>query len=117
MTCKDCLCCDVCEYNEGLHRWCSPSIDCPHFKPKSRFVELPCEVGSTVWFISNGKERKGTVISITMLLAQSAKALSIHIQNVRGATITFGLHDFGKTVFLSREEAEKALLRKEDEGK
>ena len=54
MTCKDCLCCDVCVY---LHD--TESVDfeeinplaCDHFKPKSRFVELSCE--ETIMYVKD----------------------------------------------------------------
>ena len=47
MTCKECLCKDVCFYirnAEDVIAEINP-LACDHFKPKSRFVELPCEVG------------------------------------------------------------------------
>ena len=54
MTCKDCLCCDVCAY---LHDTESVDFDeinplaCNNFKPKSRFVELPC--GETIMYVKD----------------------------------------------------------------
>lgn len=42
MTCKDCVHYEVCRYwgNEGETEEGLP--DCPDFKDKSRFIELPC---------------------------------------------------------------------------
>lgn len=52
MTCKDCIhyevCCD--EY-ELAH-----AENCNDFKDKSKYIELPCNVGDTAYFIWNFNE-------------------------------------------------------------
>lgn len=47
MTCKDCIHCDVCQYKE------LPIIaeQCVDFKDKSKYIELPCKVGDTVYVL------------------------------------------------------------------
>lgn len=72
---------------------------CTHFKPKSRFVELPCEVGQKVWFINK------------VGVPDDDYRMSFHYEWVVGETYFHlsMLNVFGKTIFLSREEAEKAL--------
>ena len=74
-----------------------------------RVVVLPCKVGDTVWAILDG--------------AKSARECKVDFVNIGsfGTTIVFVVKDglreqygvtaaaFGKTVFLTREEAEKAL--------
>lgn len=74
-----------------------------------RVVLLPCEVGDTVWAILDG--------------AKYARECKVDFVNIGsfGTTIVFVVKDglreqygvtaaaFGKTVFLTREEAEKAL--------
>ena len=49
-SCKDCLSCKVCYRTqvEGIPE-CTEVRDCPHFKNRNRFVELPCKVGDTVY--------------------------------------------------------------------
>ena len=54
MTCEDCvhyeLCKDEVEFHHGVHsdlEVAGVEKHCEYFKPKSRFVELPCEVGQT----------------------------------------------------------------------
>ena len=63
---------------------------CDKFEDKSKYIKLPCKVGDTVyinaWF---GKAVPHVVKKIG----------SVYIQT----------DDFGKSVFLTREEAEKAL--------
>lgn len=57
MTCKDCLCSDVCiETRDQIQMLAHQSRNdvekvCSNFKDKSRFVELPCKVGDTVYKI------------------------------------------------------------------
>lgn len=60
---------------------------------EGRCVVLPCKAGDTVWRIQYVQNKKGNYV-------------------VGIAEIKFGLlwaSEFGKTVFLTREEAEKAL--------
>ena len=50
MTCKDCVHYEVCLDDASACGvdFVVPTENCKHFKPKSRFVELPCEVGQKV---------------------------------------------------------------------
>ena len=77
-----------------------------------RLVALPCKVGDTVWAILDGAKD-----------ARECKVDFVNIGSV-GTTIVFAAKDwlreqygvaaaaFGKTVFLTREEAEEALRRR-----
>ena len=86
----------------------SPS-DCDFFKDRSRFVELPCKHGDTLFRIINGKIEKGVATAFFY-------GSEFHIVNCRFPKISTGIpfHRFGKTVFLSKKEAEKALKERED---
>lgn len=48
-TCEDCLCADVCKYNDGVNLWCKST--CPCFKDKSLYIEVPCEVKPDVVYL------------------------------------------------------------------
>ena len=58
-TCKDCLHFDVCcSYLSAAYNKCKlatpdfkllKNIECQHFKDRSRFVELPCNLGDEVF--------------------------------------------------------------------
>ena len=55
-TCKDCIHFESCKnlyetYGEGLS---GDSYVCDFFKDRSRFVELPCNMGDTVYIALNG---------------------------------------------------------------
>jgi hypothetical protein len=81
--------------------------ECPNFKPKSRFAELPCEVGQTIYQVGKGKVWEWQIAVIEVY--QEGIVLVDDSDNY--------IHpeDIGKTVFLSREEAEKALKERESE--
>ena len=111
-TCADCIHYDVCR------EWNAKFIDerlkmgagcvCKDFKDKSRFIELPCAVGDTVYcinsfFVGNTSRRKKAIkpkvvdfVFTTPFMAESEGMILKE-------------RDFGKTVFLTKEDAEKAL--------
>lgn len=70
-------------------------------------VVLPCKVGDTVYCIEENNDIYKTIV------------ITIHCtvrQNFCQTTNGFlDLNDFGKTVFLTKEEAEKALERRKSE--
>lgn len=122
MTCKDCIHYEVCKtekgstvfYREGLLSSTYDQVDkiCGAlFRDRSRFVELPCKHGDTVFRIKNGKIEKG--VATTFFYGSE-----FHIVNCRFPKISTGIpfHRFGKTVFLSEKEAEKALKERENNG-
>lgn len=100
-TCKDCIHCDVCYViNAKIAPVDTPCDECTKFKAKSKFVELPCRVGDTVYQIEEGFEVYPSVISRI-------------IYETKG--IAFDERAIGKSIFLTREEAEKALKEREQE--
>lgn len=70
-----------------------------------RLVVLPCEVGDTVWMIVTKRSK------VTRPKFSFVKRSRLSWTNMRGI-----IADFGKTVFLTREEAEKAMEERTDEG-
>ena len=118
MTCKDCIHYEVCrEYDRAFWGHTSNKHsdlinakpeDCPYFKDRSRFVELPCKHGDTLFRIINGKIEKGVATAFFY-------GSEFHIVNCRFPKISTGIpfHRFGKTVFLSKKEAEQALKERE----
>jgi hypothetical protein len=105
---------------------------CNHFKPKSRFVELPCEVGQTVYVIDDyvdyeecckcehyliggfgdpsecGRTKHGFKHPDCIQIVEETATFGNILRWITPSLFTEKI-DFGKTVFLSREEAEKAL--------
>lgn len=83
-----------------------------------RLVVLPCKVGDTVWIV--GAVRKLYSAKVRTFFCGHTSAVrggddDEHIHMIRTTECDIPMQKFGKTVFLSREEAEKAL--QETEGK
>lgn len=102
---------------EGLKELIDELVDmatearkCLH-KEKSNSIELPCKVGDTVYVLTpkintvfKGEVRKMLFNHKNELVICVAR--NEHSFNVNG---NYKLSSFGKTVFLTKEEAEKAL--------
>lgn len=119
MTCKDCMHYEVCKFH-GMN------VDdtnfrkefCGCFKDKSRFVELPCKVGDTVYVPWEYAFTCGIasvqVEGIKIYDSENHFMLLIDMQSDNEVfNRSFGGwktdKSIGNTVFLSREEAEKKL--------
>ena len=84
----------------------------------------PCKVGSKVWFLSKRHYitmRKDTVYEAKVVRVYIKKnnilCLAIKIKNEWGNTEFPRITEIGKTVFLTKEEAEKALAEgSKDDG-
>ena len=82
-----------------------------------RCVVLPCKVGDTVWIV--GAVRKLYSAKVRTFFCGHTSAVrgdddGGHIHMIRTTECDIPMQEFGKTVFLSREEAEKALQEMED---
>ena len=82
-----------------------------------RVVVLPCKVGDTIYFARAHPILQYKVTGYEMGEASISQVRSKHVDKETGLTFNFTFRpgSIGKTVFLSREEAEKAL--QEMEGK
>lgn len=101
-SCKDCLSYDVCSIADIMGK----NFCCPDCKDRNRFVELPCKVGDTVYSIKNHNiyERK-----VTRIIFDPITIIQFMAKDYVCYASPIGRNDFGKTVFLTREEAERAL--------
>jgi hypothetical protein len=106
--CKECIHCEICREDKMLTAFDeNQEALCKAFKPKSRFVELPCEVGQTIYRVGKGKVWEWEIAVIEIY--QDEIALVDDSDNY------IKPEEIGKTVFLSREEAENALKEREKE--
>ena len=89
-------------------------VDLMEVKNAGRIVELPCAVGDTVYWVTkscdeNGREEsaihEGTIISFSL----QNDGLWFYCRYKYGLTFWHKIGYFGKTVFLTKEEAEAAL--------
>lgn len=86
---------------------------CEYRKDRSRFVELPCKVGDTVWFTTYGDRPTCTeVYKAFCNIGTDGLHSYFETQDTNGNIDYFHGEAFGKTVFLSREEAKKALTER-----
>ena len=113
-TCKECVHNNICNikqrYNHPKYALQHIEKYCEYFKDSSRFVELPCKVGDTVYIIAriSGKEEiiQDSVESFTIsyFIDNTPIILFDGIE-----TCDWDSNDFGKQVFLTKEQAEQAL--------
>lgn len=106
IDCQDCVHCDVCCKHKNIIR--ELEMDCRQYKPKFRFVELPCAVGDKVYHLQKIFD-ECTLTTKTIVKTRTIDFVATTAFLAESDGLVFGEKDFGKTVFLSREEAEKAL--------
>lgn len=139
MTCKDCLHYEACKgvYDDVVDNNYIRNFDyedyeirgCVHFTDRSEWLHLPCKVGDTVFCLYDGDygEYKVETMNIDTLCKPKIRVeCNIHgYGKIEDCPEEFcgqpfcvgylGADDFGKTVFLTREEAEKALEGKKSD--
>ena len=103
MTCKDCIHYKVCKIIDMAGIWEKAEL-CESFKAANLVVELPCEVGDTVYYPFAGKIFKKKIACFNHY-GNGVTAAFFNVQLTESCEIK----DFGKIVFLTRAEAEKAL--------
>ena len=80
-------------------------LECDHFADRSRFVELPCRVGDTVYIALNGYG----------ILKDTVKEFRITSRRIWIRPEEFGMDCLLENMaFLTREEAERALKEREN---
>lgn len=123
MTCKNCLHYEACK---GTYFTFKQMIDkdsfdnehyadvynCPDFTARSEWVHLPCKVEQQLWFVENGEVKASTV---DRLVYEELSTDDIFTR-IDGYGFSVFFEDVGKTVFLTREEAEKALEGMKEDG-
>lgn len=80
---------------------------------QGRLIKLPCKVGDTVYGMSMGKFISLTVNEISIFCIKGEKIINAKCQNNDGFR-NYVEWEFGKTVFLTREEAEQKLKEMEN---
>ena len=123
-SCKDCLHYELCIYNTfqeahyfGKDKEIYITIDnnspCKYFADCSEWVHLPCKAGDTLYEITSRNtisEYEVTAIQIELFNVFIDWKLTQGFVDRYISDMPVG--EIGKTVFLTREEAEKALEEK-----
>lgn len=77
-----------------------------------RLVVLPCKVGDTVWITGSVRRLYSEKVR-TFFCGNPSYGRGMAnntVQMIRTTGCDIPIHEFGKTVFLTREEAEKAMM-------
>lgn len=110
-------CVDTWNYNADDFKEPNPIEKLADILLANGVIVPPCKVGDVLWTFSYGKVVSGEVIEIKWQCEAENHGVfireKISTSGVYTATIDFC--DVGKTVFLTKEEAEQALRK--DEGK
>ena len=121
MTCKDCIHYEVCKqkYNHLYESYSildAENIEsvCKSFKNKSKYIELPCKMGDTVYVIKNNKISAKDIVYYNKIHSRVAEQNEeywhcVDKDRISRNVITFYPENIGQTVFLSKSEAEQKL--------
>lgn len=108
MTCKKCLHYERCYSIYTQDMLDMTNGECVYFADRSEWVHLPCKVEQQLWFVENGKVKCSTVDRIVYEELSTDDIFT----RIDGYGFSVFFDDVGKIVFLTREEAEKALVEK-----
>lgn len=112
MTCKDCIhyevCCD--EY-ELAH-----AENCNNFKDKSKYIELPCKVGETLYVFNKANKPQKMILEAPDIRCHCAEEDNLCValcsdrkHNICARRLMNDGSDIGEKVFLTKSEAEQKL--------
>lgn len=114
--CIDCLHYEVCPYKNNLDT--ALASRCENFTDRSEWVHLPCEVGGTVFYfqgayhLKNKSMWKIRPIKVTEFSMKMGKNGKLYPLSIIANGTRYPLTSIGKTIFLTRKEAEKVLEEK-----
>ena len=120
-TCKDCAHYEACSFNEKL--WMNDSFthltpcdSCPAFKDRSRFVELPCKVGTHLFRVTKpyrGEPKVTEFVVRNFRTFGKRHQMQLEVQAVNVPGTNWMLY---RDFYLTREEAEAELARRTANG-
>lgn len=126
MTCeKHCLHWEVCrltpsEYATAkYYTFCNCAEKCECFKDKSKYIELPCKVGDTVYHYCKSVNQIVPYVVEDIHIDEEqtryfATAFDVYYKEYLDE-IVFAEDEIGKTVFLTKSEAEQKLKELQNE--
>jgi hypothetical protein len=99
-------------YNAGYRKQSEP-ISCGHEKG-GEWMQLPCKVGDILYVISQMKDKRILPFineyEVTSICIKRKSIVIYH--EMDGYIKSFKQTDFGRTIFLTKEEAERAVTDK-----
>ncbi len=129
--CENCIHCDVCDRtSRQIYANIAEGGICRDYKDKSLIYEMPCKeiyknLGGSLYCITDETDEVIEVIAGVIEIDCEGRewietaAIDYDYETEDGISnyIDFRFADFGKTLFLTREEAEKALREREENDK
>lgn len=124
MTCKGCIHYEICPNKKKHHivkngflfYFECEDIEkiCSTFEDKSKILELPCKVGDVVYVIKNNKICAKDIVYYNKIHSRVAEQNEeywhcVDRDRISINVITFYPENIGKTVFLTKSEAEQEL--------
>ena len=112
------ICSECGKEHDQLAGWLEELKKYKDLEEKGLLLKLPCKVGDTVYEVDEGILFDDVIepikCKVTYILIKSVIHIDVEVIEGHGvgSTYTFELDDFGKTVFLTREDAEKELERR-----
>jgi hypothetical protein len=122
-SCSDCFNYILCDYNTNISITDSKiklyfkegAEKCCFFKDKTKVVELPANIGETVYYFNTNCKQIDQCI-IVKITQYTKKSIGFLLMKDSKTVFEVSLLDFNKTVFISKEIAEQ-VLKKEKEHK
>lgn len=112
-SCKDCLHVDVCKNRDIF----GDMAICEHFKDRTRFVELPCKFLHNCFVLPTINNNFSDIAEMKCIgFSLSHDSYNANLITDKNKLYQPRFEAFGKTVFLTREEAERALKERENNG-
>ena len=119
MNCRDCLhfkaCYEMATANGAEEFNTLFANKCEDFTDRSEWVHLPCEVGDIVFYFQGAYHLKNKnnwevrPIKVTEFSTKIGRSGKVYPLSIIANGTRYPLTSIGKTIFLTREEAEKAL--------
>ena len=109
MTCKQCIHHVSCNrYESTFHN--RNDEPCIAFSDRSLWVKLPCKVGTTVYYVYTQDEDK-KILDVGKIISFSIEDdfCWVYVRYESGLYYWQALSDFGRVLFFTREEAERAI--------
>ena len=117
--CKNCIKEDVCKVAEDFYKGPVYGMyieDCDYFKDRNRFVELPCKFLHNCFVLPTINNNFSDITEMKCIgFSLTHDSYNANLITDKNKLYQPRFEAFGKTVFLTREEAEQALKESEQE--
>ena len=113
------ICSECGKEHERLVEWLEELKNYKELEEQGLLLKLPCKIGDIIYEVDEGILFDDVIepikCKVTCILFKTAIRIGVEVIEGHGlgSTYYFDIEDFGKTVFLTKEEAEQELKRLE----